>query len=244
VAKRLAPFRIPAGVPTAIRRALKLGKPGRFLSTVKALQLHDLLTWESKQVRKTHQRLFAGLERARRGETRQRYLTALRETQRTAGRLQHGLSQLSDEFGFEPLPPIPSRDVVPVAPRETEPSPDYALEEEGALEIEIGVDYVEAEGWYHDQGHTSDVAFNARLFRRDGGPITESDARAAMLHLGDTGHLPDEIDVRTVTWQPWQMIGTKKKRYGTKSDLDNFRDILQRVGDSGLRIGLVKPDEL
>lgn len=238
MAKKLPLLRVPKGVPSAVRRALRLGKPGRFLSTVKALQLHDLLTLEAKRVQKLHNATLAKFERARRGETKQKHLGHLRALQRDYGGIQHGLDQLSEEFGFEPLPPLASPDVRPVAPFAEEESDDYALPEEGALEAEIGVDYLDAEGWHH-RG-TSDVSFNARLYRRDRRPLTESDVRAAIFQFADTGHFPRGIEAKTVTWQDYK----GRTRTGTEDDLENFRGILLRVGDSGLRIGLVKPDTL
>lgn len=233
----LQPFRVPKGVPSDIRRALRLGKPGRFLSTVKALQLHDLLAVKAKEGQKAHNRVLRAFEKARLPQTRQKHLGRLRALQRDYGAIQHGLDQLAESSGFAPLPPLPSPDVVPVTTRDVEESPDYALEEEGALEIEVGVDYLEAEGWRHRQA-TSDVSFNARLFRRDRRPMTESEARAAMFAFAESGNFPRGIEARTVSWQDYK----GRTGRGTEDDLENFRAILQRVGDGGLRIGLVKED--
>ena len=245
--KPLAPFRVPRGVPSAIRRQLRLGKPGRFLSTVKALQLHDLLAWESKQAKKTHNRLAGVLSRSKRPEVRAKYLGALRGAQERHGALQHGLDQLAESSGFEPLPPLASPGVVPIATHEEEESEDYALKEEGALEIEFGVDYVEAEGWYHPEGRASDVSFNARIFRRDGWPLTESDARDIAAEFAQTGNMRRGIEVRTVRWARADGIERGHDGNGISSnrhDLADFLRILRRVGDSGLRIGPVKPDTL
>lgn len=236
--KPLSPFRVPKGVPSDIRRALRLGKPGRFLSTQKALQLYDLLIFQAEQGAKRHSSILAKFETVKRPETKSKYLGLLRASQEEYGGIRHGLTQLAEEFGVEPMPPLASSDVVPTIPEAEEPDEEYALEEEGALEAEIGVDYLDAEGWHHPG--TSDVSFNARLYRRDRQPLTESDVRAAIFQFADTGHFPRGIEAKTVTWQDYKGV----TRRGREHDLENFRAILLRVGDSGLRIGLVKPDTL
>lgn len=237
MAKRLSPFRVPKGVPTEIRRALRLGKPGRFLSTQKALQLYDLLGFQAEQGAKRHSSILAKFETVKRPETKSKYLRLLRASQEEYGGIRHGLNQLAGEFGAEPVPPLAGPDVVPTIP-DVGFGGGHGAPEEGALEVEIGVDYLDAEGWHH--AGTSDVSFNARLYRRDRRPITESDARAAIFQFADTGHFPRGIEAKTVTWQDYKGV----TRSGREHDLENFRGILLRVGDSGLRIGLVKPDEL
>jgi hypothetical protein len=240
--KALAPFRIPKGVPKEIRKALRLGKPGRFLSTVKALQLFDVLAFEAKRGAKRHSALVAKFETVKRPETRAKYLGLVRASQEEGGRIGHGLNQLAEEFGMEPVPPLASPDVVPIARREEEPDEDYAQEEEGSLEIEFGVDYVESEGWTHPTGKGSDVSFNARIFRRDKRPLTESDAREIVAEFVRTGKMREGIQVQTVRWQ--RPTWPKEKESSQAKHLDSFLDILTRVGDGGLRIGPTKPDEM
>ena len=245
--KRLAPFRVPKGVPAAVRRALRLPKPGRFLSTVKALQLHDLLEVSARAARKEHTKIVRGLERARTTETRQKYLAKLRAAQRGAGAIEHGLEQLSRSSAREPLPPLAGRGVVPTIEAE-EFSPTYALPGESALEWEIGVDYTEeTAGRRHRHGRASDVSFNARLFDPAGDPVTEYQVREAMdnfTHGGDLAYRSGRgwvtLEARTVRWENWKGA----VRHGDESDLDNFRAILQRVGDGGLRVGAVKREGL
>jgi hypothetical protein len=240
--KALAPFRIPKGVPKEIRKALRLGKPGRFLSTVKALQLFDLLAFEAKRGAKRHSALVAKFETVRRPETKAKYLGLVRASQEEGGAIGHGLNQLAEAFGVEPLPPLAGPDVVPTMPGLEEPDEDFAQEEEGSLEIEFGVDYVESEGWTHPTGKGSDVSFNARIFRSDKRPLTESDAREIVAEFVRTGHMRDGIKVQTVSWQ--RPTWPKEKSSSQAHHLEHFLNILHRVGDGGLRIGPTKLDEM
>lgn len=237
MARRFLPFRVPKGVPSEIRRVLRLGKPGRFLSTVKALQLADLLELAGAFLSREHERASRAAQRAPTPRQRAKLL----EVEQEDARRRAALAQVEEEAGVQPLPPIASRDVVPVVPDAEEEGDDYAQAEEGAAEIEIGIDYVEADGWTHRKGPTSDVSFNARLFRRDRRPMTESDARSAMDYFAGTGTMPRGIDVRTVSWRDARGRVTKG---GTEDDLANFQNILRHVGDEGLRVGLVKPEGL
>lgn len=240
-----SPFRMPKDVPRHIARALyrtssrTIPKPGQMLSYDNAFLLHDLLTVHRQTLRPVVEHAVERMEAARTVVTRQKWQAVAQATIREAHASEAGLREIEAAAGVEPLPPLASRDVVPVVDRDVddddEDSDDYALREEGAEEIEIGADYRAA------KGRTSDVSFNARLFRKDGRPITESDARSAMYTFTDTGRMPSDIGCRSVTWSGWK--GTRT-RTGRLSDLENFRAILMTVGDYGLRVGLVKPDRL
>lgn len=248
MAKRLAPFRVPKGVPRDIRRALRLPTAGRFLSTVKALQLHDLLEVRERETQRAHAAAARAFDRARRPETREKHLRALRAAQAQHGALQHGLDQLSASAAREPLPPLAGRDVVPTV-RAAEFDTGYTLPGESALEWEIGVDYTEElAGKRHHKGRASDVSFNARIFDPRKEPLTEFQVREAIDHFAATGDLGYRsgrrlvpLAVRTVSWANW-----KGDQFTSKDadDLDSFRAILRRVGDGGLRVGAVKPDRL
>jgi len=242
--KPLAPLRVPKGVPSPIRRQLRLGKPGQFMPTVKALQLFDWLTFAAEDGQKSHDRLLAKFETVKRPETKAKYLGLVRDSQAEGGGIYHALNQLAEEFGVEPSPPLASPDVVPTIPDLEEPGEDFAQPEEGALEVEFGIDYLEAEGWYHQHGDGSDVSFNARIFRQDGRPLTESDAREVAMEFASSGEMPGGIEVRTVKWSNTRGERTRRGIASNDHDLRDFQRILRRVGDSGLRIGLVKPDEL
>lgn len=119
-----------------------------------------------------------------------------------------------------------------------EPEPKRAPEA-GAVEWEVGVSYSAAV-------RTSNVAFNARFYRRDGRKMTEADARAVLRHIVYHGQAPDDIEVREV-W--WARRKDARRRYGRTKDMTAFYDILGAVGDDGmtttpLRLGAVKPDRL
>ena len=251
MAKRLAPFRVPKGVPRAIARALRLPKAGRFLSTVKALQLYDALLVTERGVQRRHRDAVRAYDQARRPETRERHLRDLRAAQREHGGIQHGLDALSASAAREPLPPLAGPDVVPVI-RAPEFDRGYVLPGESALEWEIGVDYTEElAGKRHAHGRSSDVSFNARVFDPAGEPITEYQVREAVDHFAAGGDLvctaglgrrkKITLEVRTVQW-----ANAKGQQHRSRhaDDLDSFRSILRRVGDGGLRVGAVKRDRL
>ena len=246
MAARLPPFRVPKGVPSEIRRALRLPRPGRFLSTEKAFRLADALVQVERLVQQDYQRAYKAMERARTTPTREKWVGELRAVQQKAGAVRHGLDVLERAAGYEPLPPLASPSVKPVAPGEEEPSADYFLPEEGALEWEIGVDYTEeVAGAQHRR--TSDVTFNARLYDPRGGVLTESQVREAMDFFASEGELSYKsgrgrvtLAARSVNWANWK----GDERQGRQRDLENFRSILQTVGDKGLRVGGVKPDRL
>lgn len=240
-------FRLPKGVPAEIRRQLRriasrrLPKPGQVLSYENALLLHDLLTFERQRLAKPLHAAVRALDKARRPETRQKWLEVVKAARGTAERLEHAVIQLERAEGIAPVPPLASRDVRPTIDTDFE-GPDYLLPEEGALEWEVGVDYTEESGWSHRQGRTSDVSFNARLYRRDRRPMTESDVRAAIDRFVSTGDMPHGIAVRSVSWANWKGVASAKR--GTVTDLENFQNILVAVGNEGLRIGGVKEDRL
>lgn len=120
-------------------------------------------------------------------------------------------------------------------PKPEEPKP----EEPGAVEWEVGIDYKAGVS-------SSNVAFNARFFRRDGRRMTEDEARDVLRHMIYTGEAPDGIDVQEVYWQRRKH---GRKRYGGTQHLPSFFNILQEVGDGGmettpLRLGAVKRNTL
>lgn len=250
---RLLPFRVPKGVPADIRRALRLGMPGRFLSTLKALQLADLLGVREHELTRAHARTAAAIERAVRPETRERHYAVLRVLQEEYGAVRHGQELLAEAEGMHPLPPLASPDVVPVVkPIRPKPSPrreeeeegeeepeeeDSVAPDEGALEWEVGVDYTEeVAGHRHEKGRASDVVFNARIFRDDGRTMTAEQARGALVRFAREGTMPRGIEVRSVTWSNWK--GSESE--GDEDDLDSFRNILAAVGRRGVRVGAVK----
>lgn len=253
----MSAFRVPKGVPADIRRALRLGKPGRFIKTLKALQLADALQVRERELTRTHDKAWRASERARTPATRQKWTRALKEVQREHGQIQHGLEILARGAGVQPLPPLASRDVVPVV-RTATPAPQiYAGTVErlsvagklvGATEWEIGVDYSqEATGHRHKGGRTSDVSFNARIFDPGGKSISEAQVRDAMDFYASEGTLSYAtprgrrlLAVRAVSWANWK----GDARQGQAKDLAAFQNILQVVGDGGLRVGAVKPDRL
>lgn len=109
-------------------------------------------------------------------------------------------------------------------------------------EWEVGVDYTEAEGYYHRHGHHSDVSFNARIFRDNGDPLSAEEATEALRQVADTGALPHGFSAQAVRWQRWHGTRPGRWRDGKEADLENFRLILQRVGAQGIsvRLGKVK----
>lgn len=248
MAKRLPPFHVPKGVPPDIRRALRLGKPGRFLSYEKAYRLADALAESEKEVKRAYSRAIRGLERSRTSPTRSKWLDALKGVQGRYGAIRHASDILERSRGFESLPPLASPDVRPLAITDQKPSAKYFTPEESAWEFEIGVDYsAEVSDVRHDHGRASDVAFNARIYDPAHKPLTESQVREAMDFYASTGELSyrtsrgrHRLKAKAVNWQNWKGA----EREGSESDLENFRAILQTVGDGGLRVGGVKPDKM
>ncbi len=140
----------------------------------------------------------------------------------------------------KPAPkPLPKPAPQAAPPEAFEDFPEPAPEEPGAVEYEVGIDYKAGVS-------SSNVAFNARFFRRDGRRMTEDEARDVLRHMIYTGQAPDGIDVQEVYWQRRKH---GRKRYGGPGHLPAFFNILQEVGDGGmettpLRLGAVKPNRL
>lgn len=235
-------LRVPKSVPKAIARTLRLPKAGAFLSYEKAYRLYDALEQNRRAVVREGMAAVRKMERARRPETHRKYMREATAARQAIGTLDTVRSKLERAVGLEPLPPMASPDVRPVAKAEAF-SPDYVVKEEGALEWEIGVDYTFEGGFSPQKGMASEVSFNARLFRKDGTPMTESDVRYAMDWFGSTGDMPEGVRVRTVQWRA--ASGMERESRGQPiRGLQNFQSILMVVGDRGLRVGAVKPDEL
>jgi hypothetical protein len=240
-------FRIPKGVPRDIRRALRLDKPGRFLSTLKALQLSDLLQEREDELAREHARAYRASERARTKATRDKWLRELKEIQGEHGAVRHGLDFMERGAGQEPLPPLASPDVVPVVKAEGF-AEEYVVPHESALEWEWGVDYTEeVAGHRHKKGRASDVSFNARVFDPSGAPITELQVREAVDFFASEGELSYKsggtrvvLECRAVNWADWK----GRESSGTEKDLGSFRSIIDAVGDRGLRVGATKPSTM
>jgi hypothetical protein len=132
----------------------------------------------------------------------------------------------------KPAPPLEPE----VERYEAPEAPEY---EEGVLEWEVGLEY-------RARVRTSNVAFNARFSRKDGGLISERQAREILRLIVYTGEAPEGIRVESV-W--WQRRRGGVKRFGRVGEMRNFYDILGTVGDAGmattpLRLGAVKRDRL
>lgn len=146
-------------------------------------------------------------------------------------------------------------------------------------EYEVGVDY-DASAYA-----SSDVSFNARIFR-DGASaddlddidneldraeetgrlpardvshwfaargMTEADARSVLFDIAETGVVPFGYRVEAVDWLRRKKVPVREwrerrqrgaHRNGDEDDLFNFRNIIQEVGEGGIRLGAVKPDRL
>jgi glucan-binding YG repeat protein len=105
-------------------------------------------------------------------------------------------------------------------------------------EFEIGVDYMMEDG----AKKSSQVMFNWRISRADGGKMTMAEAKdvARELHRGAAASDLRDYEIRGVNWQRPQWTGEKS---GNVDDLENFSDILQTVDLKSFRIGAVKPEE-
>jgi hypothetical protein len=233
------PFRVPRGLPAEIRRALRLKRPGTFLSTRKALQLADLLGLREKGLAKEHARVSRALARVKTPKARAKWIGQLRDAQGKFASVRDQLAMLSAQGGVQPLPPLASGDVRPII-EPPKALPEAPLVPVMAREWEIGVDYTEAAGYKHPKGASSDVSFNARLFRRGGKMLSEEDVREAMDRFAGYGDFPEDITARTVRWEDWR----GRERTGQAHELQNFRNILDAVGDEGVRVGAVKPEKL
>lgn len=236
MAKRLPAFRVPKGVPADVRRALRLKKPGQFLSAEKAFQLADLLYAQEAQLVKAHAKQLAAMERARRPATRAKYVEAVQGTQQRYAGLRHALDTLATSQGVDPLPPLASKKAVPVAIVQA-PGVDAIQEDEAAAEWEVGVDYTQQAGYEHAKGPSSDVSFNARIYRDDGRRMTAQYVRDAMELFANRGYFPSHVQLRSISW-----ANSRGQRSSSRDedDLWSFRDILRAVGDAGWRLGAVK----
>lgn len=111
--------------------------------------------------------------------------------------------------------------------------------------MEVGVDYSAV------RGSGSDVNFNIRVARTDGGGISESDVMRAVTAIAEgEKSLPPDLRITGVSWgRPSRQRGENFRiRHGSAEDAWSFGDILSEVvinrkGD-GLRVGHIKPDEL
>jgi hypothetical protein len=222
-------LRVPSGVPAPIRRALHLTRGGSFLSYAKAAQLMAALHGYEEDLQRDYDKAARAMERARTQPTHDKWGKELRAVQRQDAERRAALAALQKGAGQEPLPPLPSKAVEPL---------DVLDESDvSAAEWEIGVDYTEAAGWDHEKGSTSDVSFNARIFRTNRQPIHESELRDVMEVFAETGHLRGGFEAKAVRWQ----TASGYKRRGTADDLESFRAILLTVAQE-LRVGAVKPE--
>lgn len=239
--KRLPALRVPKGVPPAIRRALRLGKPGRFLDAGKAFRLADALAATEQQLQRDAQQAFRRMEKARRPQTADKYRRELGKIQGLRGGVAQGRASLERASGQEPLPPHAPKTLRPVVQTRVK-SPKHIRPGDTAHEWQFGVDY----RGKHKKGRASDVMFDARVYDPDGRPITEAQIRSAVDFFASEGQLSyrtrtgrRQLAVQTVRWTNWK----GQTRRGELSDLQMFRDILMAVGDGGLRVGAVKEDE-
>ena len=236
---------MPKGVPRAVARLIrtssrKLAKPGQVLSHANAFKLYDALeSFRAVAARDAADALYRA-EHLKSAAGRARATDRLHDLRRDAVGADEARNALDRAAGIQPLPSLAPNEAKPIVLTDEE-SPEWFVPEEGALEAFIGVDYTEAAGYHHKSGKkTSDVSFNAVLRWEDGTPITESDAREALQMFADASVLPDGMECDAVSWAGWK----GKERSGTVTDLENFRTILQAVGNYGVRVGLLKPDKL
>lgn len=236
---------MPKGVPRAVARLIRtsartIAKPGQVLSYENAYKLYDLLEAHRTDLERASA---DALYRSEHGKTRGVRETAtdrLRGYRADLVGSDEALRRLSSTAGRAPVPSLAPKDAKPISFEEEEESEEYFLPEEGALEAFVGVDYTEAAGYHHRKGKTADVSFNAVLRWEDGQPITESDARMALMQFASSGTLPIGMACDTVSWAGWK----GREREGSEADLANFRHILAHVGDHGVRVGLLKPERM
>lgn len=215
-------LRMPKNVPREVARHIRASsrrivKGGQVLSYENAAKLHDLLTTYRKTLTRESRKAVRQMEKARKPETRKRRAEEVATIREEAIDAERALADVA-----------------------------RVEEEDVALEWECGVDYFEDEGWWHPKGGASDVSFNARLFRHDGHPMAETEAREAWMYFTDYGVMPREIGVAVVEWKRSKF---GRVRRGTEADLHSFAQIMDRVREYGLksrqyRMGSVKPDYL
>lgn len=234
-------FRIPKGVPPAIRRALRLGKPGQFLDAGKAFRLADALDTLETQILKDVAYPYRNMERARTAATRQKWQREFGKLQELFNTIGKAKAQLTQPPEQAPLPPHAPKTLRPVVQTRVK-SPKHIRPGDTAHEWQFGVDY----RGKHKKGRASDVMFDARVYDPDGLPITEKQIRQAVDFFASEGELSyptrrgrHPLAVQTVRWTNWK----GQTRRGELSDLQMFRDILMAVGDGGLRVGAVKEDD-
>lgn len=112
--------------------------------------------------------------------------------------------------------------------------------------IEVGITYKAR------KGPASDVNFNIRISRTDGGGVTESDARRALdaLATGNPNEMPRDLRVSAVDWASPSRVdrrGQARTRRDMPSDnVFSFASIISTViaNRDALRIGEVKADRI
>jgi hypothetical protein len=217
-------LRMPKGVPAEIARVLlrtssrRIPRAGQVLSYENATILYDLLTQRRSDLRKPFAEAARHLKRARTSETRQKWLDVLAPVRKEAVQSEAALLEL--EEALKPEEP----------------------EEETAVEWEFGTDYLEDLDWSHDQGQTSDVSINARIYRSDGQPMTKTEAFFAANYFAEHSTMPRGIQIQSVSWRDYKQVVT---RHAAPKNLASFERILDKVSRAGqLRVGSVEPDWL
>lgn len=212
---------MPKGVPPVVARLIrtstrKIPKPGQVLSPENAFKLYDALDTYRRSLTRESRKAVAQVERSRRRETRTRHAAKVAEIRKAAVDTDRAADEL-----------------------------ERAEREAVAFEWELGVEYLEESGWHHRKGAASDVAFNARILRYDGQPISETEAREAWAYFIDYHRMPSEIQLEAVSWRRSKHGRERHSRGAPDRDLVNFAQIMQRVGEYGLysvpvRLGAVK----
>lgn len=113
--------------------------------------------------------------------------------------------------------------------------------------IEVGINYTAS------KGPASDVNFNIRITRTDGGGVSISDARRALdaLATGNENEMPDDLNVTAVDWASPSRVsgktGQMREKHNQKPDnVFSFSSIISTVlaENIPLRIGEVKEDRI
>lgn len=222
------PFRVPKGVPSDIRRALRLGHGGSFLSYVKATQLATVLEAALWDVSRDHDKAVRAYERVRRPATRAKYAALIRDSQARWSALETALDDLLRML--EPPEPL-------------------------AVEWELGVMYDASENFSDCQFNAR--LFRADGEPMTEAQVVDAIANFARHDRGTlefyAGGEYVPVEVKAVDWAnwkgAWKYDKDRQRARGKQSDLENFRGVLKAVGERDWnlepwRLGAVKESGL
>lgn len=235
---------MPKDIPAAIVRTLGLPQAGAFISYEQLSQLDFVIDGIERELQRDILKAFTGMERARTSETRDKWSQQAAEIMSERNQFKHYRTEVARVQEREELPPLASPDVIPVSRKhrdgdDDDGDGDELPEDFSADEWEFGQDYAPSGKDSPSHSRSSNVKFNARIWRKDGLPIARQEVVDVVDYFASTGEWNDSYEISTVSWENWKGAETNGAHGERFSDLENFRSILQVAG---VRVGAVKPN--